>query len=108
MGKATTKSFIREIPLKAGSKELAILKKRFWAAKQQYNALLGEALKRLRAMREDKRFAQACKLYKEKGKKTQAKTIFKQLAEEHRYREYDLYNLTLISYLNPFIKPNRR
>ena len=29
MFKATTSSFITEIPLKAGSKEIAILKKRF-------------------------------------------------------------------------------
>lgn len=92
MPKATTSSFITEIPLKATSKELAILKKRFWAAKQQYNALLGEALGRLRRMREDTRHGKARELYKQQGKKTEAKTLFKQLAEEYGYREYDLYS----------------
>ena len=92
MFKATTSSFITEIPLKAGSKELAILKKRFWSAKQQYNALLGEALGRLCRMREDTRYGKARELYKQKGSKTQAKALFKQLAEEYGYREYDLYS----------------
>ena len=92
MAKATTSSFITEIPLKAGSKELAILKKRFWSAKQQYNALLGEALGRLCRMREDTRYGKARELYKQKGSKTQAKALFKQLAEEYGYREYDLYS----------------
>ena len=90
MPKTTTKSFITEIPLKAGSKELAILKKRFWAAKQQYNALLGEALGRLRRMREDTRYGKARELYKQEGKKKDAKAIFKQLAEEYGYSEYAL------------------
>jgi len=53
MSKNTTPTFVTEIPLKTGSHEQAVLKKRFWAAKQQYNALLGEALKRLRAMCND-------------------------------------------------------
>ena len=55
MPKATTSSFITEIPLKTSSYEEAILAKRFFSAKQQYNALLGEGLKRLRKMREDTR-----------------------------------------------------
>ena len=92
MPKATSPSFITEIPLKAGSKELAILKKRFWAAKQQYNALLGESLRKLRRMREDTRYGKARDLYKQEGKKTEAKAFFKQLAEEYGYREYDLYS----------------
>lgn len=69
-----------------------MLKKRFWAAKQQYNALLGEALGRLNAMRSDKCYQEARELYKEGRKKTEAKTLFKQLAKEHAYREYDLYS----------------
>ena len=92
MPKATTPSFITEIPLKTGSHERAILKKRFWAAKQQYNALLGETLRRLRRMREDTKYGKARELYKQEGKKTEAKALFKQLAEDHGYREYDLYS----------------
>ena len=97
MPKTTTKSFITEIPLKAGSCERAILKKRFWSAKQQYNALLGEALSRLRRMREDKKDGKARELYKQKGNKIEAKALFKQLAEEYGYSEYSLHR-----YCKPF------
>ena len=91
MHQATTKSFITEIPLYAGSYEIAILKKRFWAAKQQYNALLSETLKRLEGMSSDVRYTKARELYKQEGKKTEAKKLFKELAESYAYREYDLY-----------------
>lgn len=94
MPKATTQSFVTEIPLKTSSKEQAVLHKRFFASKQQYNALLGECLKRFDAMRADKRFKQAKELYKQKGKKVAAKALFKELAEEYKYREYDLYSYT--------------
>ncbi len=90
MPKATTPSFITEIPLHTSSKEQAVLRKRFWAAKQQYNALLGEALKRLRNMRADKRYQEARELYKQKGKKTEGKVLFKKLAEEYGHRQYNL------------------
>ena len=91
MPKSITPSFITEIPLKIGSHEQAILKKRFWAAKQQYNALLGEAIKRLHLMREDPLYQKASDLYKEKESKAEAKALFKKLAEKYGYREYDLY-----------------
>ena len=91
MAKNTTSSFITEIPLKTGSRERAILRKRFWAAKQQYNTPLGEALKRLTHMRDDERYSKAAVLYKQEGKKKEAASLFKQLAEDHGYREYDLY-----------------
>ena len=79
MPKATTPSFVTQIPLKVSNKEIAVLKKRFRAAKQQYNALLGDALKRLDKMRSDKRFKQAKELYKEKGKKGEAKVLLSNL-----------------------------
>ncbi len=88
----TTPSFITEIPLKTGSYKFTILKKRFCAAKQQYNALLGEALKRLHRMKEDRRYSKARELYKQKEKKTEAKALFKQLAEEYGYSEYSLHH----------------
>jgi len=84
-------SFIVEIPLQTSSKEEMILRKRFWAAKQQYNALLGEILKRLCRMRNDPAYQEALKQYKEKDKRSQAKITFKELAKKHKFREYDLY-----------------
>ena len=94
MPKATTSSFVTEIPLKTGSYERSILKKRFWASKQQYNALLSESLKRLERMRSDKKYKEASSLYKQEGKKTEAHALFKKLSEEYGYREYDLYAYT--------------
>ncbi len=92
MAKATTSSFITEIPLQTGSHELCVLQKRFFSAKQQYNALLGETLIRLRKMRKSSKYSKARDLYKQEGKKTESKALFKQLAEEYGYREYDLYS----------------
>ncbi len=73
MPKSTTSSFITELPVLTGSYEEFILKKRFFAAKQQYNALLGEALKRLERMRKDERYGDARELYKQEGKKKRQK-----------------------------------
>ena len=83
MPKSITPSFITEIPLKIGSHEQAILRKRFWAAKQQYNALLGESLKRLQATRKDPLYQKASDLYKKKGSKAEAQALFKKLAKKH-------------------------
>ena len=91
MAPSNSSSFIVEVPLHTSSKEEMILRKRFWAAKQQYNALLGEALKRLAGMRKDPRYKKALTLYKEKSTRTAAKAAFKALAKEHAFREYDLY-----------------
>ena len=69
MSLSSTPSFITEIPLKIDTYESSVLKKRFWAAKQQYNALLGEAIKRLNAMRQDKKYTENLQLYKQKREK---------------------------------------
>ena len=88
---AKTPSFITEIPLKTSSYEESILKKRFWVAKQQYNALLGECLKRLDGMKKDSRYKKASLLYKSKETRKEAKDLYKTLAIEYAYREYDLH-----------------
>jgi hypothetical protein len=93
MPKETTPSFITELPLQVGTKEQAVLKRRFFAAKQQYNALLGETLKRFNRMKADSRFQKAKNLYKE-GKKGESKKLFRLLEKEYGYREYDLYGYT--------------
>jgi hypothetical protein len=77
MAKAITSSFVTKIPLKTGSHERSILEKRFFAAKQQYNALIGEALKRLSSMRDDVRYKEARELYKQEGEKTKPKNCSK-------------------------------
>ncbi len=94
MAKASTPTFVTTIPLKTDSYTQAVLKKRFFAAQQQYNALLGEALKRLRLMRADNRYKEARATYKQEGKKQAGRALFKKLVEEYRFREYDLHAYT--------------
>ena len=92
--KETTPSFVTEIPLKVGSHEASILGKRFWAAKQQYNALLGEALSRLDAMRRNPEYARARELYQKGESKSEARELFRSLEEKHGFRKYDLFSYT--------------
>ena len=42
-------------------------------------------------MWKDERYGAARELYRKEGKKKEAKALFKKLAEEYAYREYDLY-----------------
>ena len=90
MNSSPTSSFITEIPLKTSSWEAAVLRKRFFAAKQQYNALLGEAFRRPQAIRADSRFREAMALYKQRGKKQEAKGLFKEVAMAQGYSAYAL------------------
>lgn len=69
MAKVTMLTFVTTIPLTTDSYMQAILRKCFFAAQQQYNALLGEDLQRPRLMKADNRYEQACQIYKKKGKK---------------------------------------
>ena len=91
MNRASTPSFITEIPLKTSSWDEAVLRKRFFAANQQYNALLGEAFKRLQAMRSDSSFKEAMALYKQVGKQQEAQKLFKEVTRAQGYSAYALY-----------------
>lgn len=91
MPKSSTESFVTEYGLRTSSYEDSVLRKRFWAAKQQYNALLGECLKRLNRLRRDPRFSEALSIYKEEGRKLEARRLFKALEKEYGYSEYSLH-----------------
>ena len=54
MGRKTTPSFIVELPLQVSDAERSILQARLDAARQIYNACLGESLRRLRLKRQSK------------------------------------------------------
>src|SRR5215470_3670100 len=49
----TTPTFLLELPLQVNSQQAKHLRGHFEAARQLYNALLGEAMKRVRRMRAD-------------------------------------------------------
>src|SRR6185437_7444696 len=58
----TTPTFMLELPLQVNSQQARHLRGHFEAARHLYNALLGEAVRRLRRMRADVRWQQACLL----------------------------------------------
>lgn len=76
----TTPSFVTEIPLKATASQEVALNKRFNAARQVYNACLGEGLRRFDLMRESKAWQKARKM--PKGGKKSKSTATKQQAKD--------------------------
>lgn len=62
--RAKTPSFIAEFPLRTTAADEIALSKRLDAARQIYNACLGEALRRLALMRQSKDWQHACKMPK--------------------------------------------
>lgn len=86
--RATTESFITEIPLRTTPLQEKRLRARFEAARQAYNACLGESLKRLRRLRQSRLFNRARKM--PKGKDRNA--VFREAQEAVGFREYDLHH----------------
>ena len=87
MSKSKTPSFILELPLKIDTSQEATLLKCFEASRQLYNAILGEAKRRLELLRESKAFHVARQM--PKGK--QRTSAFKKLNTHFCFREYDLH-----------------
>lgn len=83
-----TLSFVTEIPLKITTNQDQILLKRFEAARQVYNACLGESLRRLRLMRQSKAWNAARKM--KKGK--ERTKVFREIDATFGFREYDLHS----------------
>jgi predicted metal-dependent hydrolase len=86
MAKSTTPSFITTIPLIVTSKDEAELLSRFQAGRQLYNALLNEAMVRMRLVQKSCHYQLAKTLPKGKAR-TEA---FKKAREQYRYSDYDL------------------
>src|SRR5207245_3349510 len=59
MKRSTTPTFLLELPLAVNAGQAKRLRAHFEAARCLYNALLGEAMKRLRAMRADPAWQEA-------------------------------------------------
>jgi putative transposase len=86
MGGAKTPSFILELPLWLSSGQEKQLLARLEAARQVYNACLGESLKRLDLLRQSKAY-QAAKRLKGKARAR----AFRDAAAAAGFREYDLH-----------------
>jgi hypothetical protein len=89
MKKSKTPTFVLELPLRVEAEQASHLRAHFEAARALYNALLGEAMKRLRLMRADPRWQEARCL--PKLHKQQRNAFFSQLREEYEFSEYALH-----------------
>jgi hypothetical protein len=85
--RATTPSCVCECEVVATSRDLRVLWPRLEAACQLYNAVLGDALRRLGLMRLDPTFTLAKGLPKGPARQD----AFRALRELHGFREYDLH-----------------
>lgn len=83
-----TPTFVTEIPLRVTPAQETTLNKRFEAARNVYNACLGEALKRLDLMRQSKAWRAARKMPKGAAKNQ----TYRELNEKFGFRKYDLHH----------------
>jgi putative transposase len=92
--RATTPSFITELPLRTTSSDESTILVRLDAGRQLYNACLGEGLNRLDLIRQSKHFQEIQKLPKTKdGEPNEERTAaFKVLNKEFGFREYDIHH----------------
>jgi hypothetical protein len=85
--KSQTPTFLLELPLQVSSRQAKHLRAHFEAARCLYNALLGEAVKRLRLMRSDPRWQEA----RQAASKRERNALFSQLRQEYGFSEYALH-----------------
>src|SRR5215469_8610396 len=84
---AHTPSFVCELPLRVNCAQGRILIARLEAARQVYNACLGEARQRVRLVRESKTFQRARTLSKEDPERTM---LFRAARAQHAFSDYAL------------------
>lgn len=88
MAKASSPSFVTELPLVVDSQQEKELLAKFQAARQLYNALLGEAEKRRKLVQKSSIYQEA-KSTPRTSKKERQK-LFSQARKQYRYSDYDL------------------
>ena len=77
-----TPSFVTELPLVVSQANEGVLLSRLEAARQMYNALLGEAMRRVRLIRQSKDFNRARSL---KSSNPERKVLFKRARERYEF-----------------------
>jgi hypothetical protein len=90
MKKSTTPTFLLELPLSVDTGQANRLSAHFEAARCLYNALLGEAMKRLRAMRADPAWQEARAIPQTRN--AERKEAFSRLRQAYGFSEYALIN----------------
>ncbi len=89
MKRGKTPTFLVELPLDTQEAQAKHLRAHLEAARCLYNALSGEAMKRLRLMRADSRWQEAHRL--PKTCKQQRHALFSSLRQEYGFSEYALH-----------------
>lgn len=89
-GKEKTPSFVMEVPLRVTRTQAKTIHARMEAGRQMYNALLGEALKRLRLMRESKIYQVARSVPKDKAHAKERASAFAAARTQYGFTEYQL------------------
>ena len=89
MKRAKTPTFLLELPLRICWSQERHLRAHLEAARCLYNALLGEAMKRLRCMRADPAWNKARAL--PRTHKLERAQAFSRLRKQHHFSEYDLH-----------------
>src|SRR5436305_8486410 len=87
--KSKTLTFLLELPLRVDAGQSKRLRAHFEAARCLYNALLGEAMKRLRHMRADPAWQQARAI--QQTHKQERKEAFSALRQVYGFSEYALH-----------------
>ncbi|HKV58170.1 MAG TPA: hypothetical protein VJO32_07805, partial [Ktedonobacteraceae bacterium] len=90
MKRSTTLTFLLELPLHVDAGQAKRLRAHFEAARCLYNALLGEAIKRLRAMRADPAWQEARAI--PQAQKQERKEAFSRLRQMYGFSEYALHD----------------
>src|SRR5712692_6823161 len=87
--RSKTPTFLVELPLAVDAGQATRLRAHFEAARCLYNALLGEAMKRLRQMRADPAWQEARAI--PQARKQERKEAFSRLRQAYGFSEYALY-----------------
>ena len=86
-----SESFVCEIPLRVAQASANVLNARFEAARQMYNALLAEGMRRLKLMRQSKEFSQARAISStDTLRHNERAALFKKARDTYAFSEYAL------------------
>ncbi len=89
MKRAKTPTFLLELPLQVDWSQERHVRAHLEAARSLYNALLGEAMKRLRCMRNDPAWSKAQAIHR--SHKQERAQAFSALRKKYRFLEYELH-----------------
>ena len=89
MKRAKTPTFLLELPLQVDWSQERQVRAHLEAARWLYNALLGEAMKRLRCMRNDPAWSKARAI--PRAHKQERAQAFSALRKKYRFSEYELH-----------------